>query len=153
MQCYITLLFGFNILKNNWNNLFFISGYNKCLEKPCDILATCTRVDDSHTCACNTGYTGNGITCTDLDECLNSTDNNCDTSATCLNNVGSYTCTCDGGFTLFGGTECRDIDECKQENICQPENGFCLNLPGGHDCLCQKGYRSIYPFTPFVMLF
>ena len=30
----------------------------------CHNNATCTNTDGSFTCACNTGYTGNGVTCT-----------------------------------------------------------------------------------------
>ena len=32
----------------------------------CDINATCTNTVGNFTCTCNTGYTGNGLSCTGL---------------------------------------------------------------------------------------
>ena len=35
----------------------------------CDTNATCTNTVGSFTCACNNGYAGDGVTCTDIDGC------------------------------------------------------------------------------------
>ena len=34
--------------------------------------ATCTDTDGSYTCGCDDGYSGDGVTCTNIDECLGS---------------------------------------------------------------------------------
>ena len=43
-----------------------ISDNNECTlgTHDCDNKATCTNTDGLFTCACNTGYSGNGVTCT-----------------------------------------------------------------------------------------
>jgi hypothetical protein len=41
----------------------------------CAAEATCTDNDGSFTCACNVGWTGSGVTCSDNDECTLNTDN------------------------------------------------------------------------------
>ena len=47
----------------------------------------------SFTCACKAGYTGNGVTCTDVNECTAGS-GNCSANATCTNTAGSFTCAC-----------------------------------------------------------
>eukprot|EP00117_Sycon_ciliatum_P022357 scpid935/ scgid0353/ Receptor-type tyrosine-protein phosphatase S; Receptor-type tyrosine-protein phosphatase sigma len=63
----------------------------------CDSNATCTNTAGSFTCACNTGYSGNGTVCGDSNECDSGT-HGCDANALCTNNVGSFTCACRDGF-------------------------------------------------------
>ena len=59
----------------------------------CDDNATCTDLADGFECTCNTGYSGDGVTCTDDDECTLMTDN-CDVNATCNNTPGGFACAC-----------------------------------------------------------
>jgi hypothetical protein len=40
------------------------------------------------------GYTGDGLTCSDSDECASKP---CDPNATCKNTAGGFTCTCNSG--------------------------------------------------------
>jgi hypothetical protein len=40
---------------------------------PCGPSATCTNTDGAYECACNEGYEGDGIDCSDVDECAPST--------------------------------------------------------------------------------
>ena len=43
---------------------YLISDINECqLENNCHVAATCTNTDGSYTCACNSGFTGDGIEC------------------------------------------------------------------------------------------
>jgi hypothetical protein len=71
----------------------------------CGANATCAGT----TCMCNTGYTGDGLTCTDVNECLTA-NGGCDANATCTNTPGARVCTCNGGY--FGdGVTCTPIWE------------------------------------------
>lgn len=62
----------------------------------------------SFTCTCGMGYSGDGFTCTDIDECMTGMAG-CDPVATCMNTPGSFTCTCPMGYTDVrgDGTLCR----------------------------------------------
>ena len=46
------------------HDLSSFSDIDECLEDPCHSNATCNNTDGSFICSCNTGYTGNGTTCT-----------------------------------------------------------------------------------------
>ena len=78
----------------------------------------------SYTCACDSGYSGSGYDCFDIDEC--ETDP-CGQNATCENLVGSFSCTCNSGYTGDGLT-CNDVDECFS-NPCD-SNATCENSDG-----------------------
>ena len=52
---------------------------------------------DDNVCACNDGFTGDGKTCADIDECADGT-HDCDLNATCTNNAGSFVCACNAGY-------------------------------------------------------
>ncbi|XP_065187256.1 uncharacterized protein LOC135817895 isoform X4 [Sycon ciliatum] len=71
----------------------------------CHSLATCADVQGSFTCTCNSGYTGTGYNCSDIDECSLDI---CDDHASCQNSVPGHTCTCDFGYTGNGMT-CTEI--------------------------------------------
>ena len=45
------------------------------------------------------GFSGDGETCNDLNECLDGT-NNCSSNAECTNTVGSFECACSKGNLL-----------------------------------------------------
>uniref|UniRef100_A0A0G4GSQ9 EGF-like domain-containing protein n=1 Tax=Chromera velia CCMP2878 TaxID=1169474 RepID=A0A0G4GSQ9_9ALVE len=63
--------------------------------------ATCTDTTDSFTCACNSGFTGNGTDCSDIDECSTSV-HDCHANSTCNDTVGSFECLCNDGWTGNG---------------------------------------------------
>ncbi len=68
----------------------------------CDPAATCS-VDNSGaaTCTCPSGYTGDGTTCSDVDECAAGTAM-CDTNGSCTNTPGTFVCTCNAGYSGNG---------------------------------------------------
>ena len=56
---------------------------NECFNADaCHVNATCTNSRGAYSCACNDGYSGDGMNCADNDE-----------FATCANNMGSFVCT------------------------------------------------------------
>ncbi|XP_023932855.1 adhesion G protein-coupled receptor E2-like [Lingula anatina] len=64
----------------------------------------------SFSCSCLPGFTGDGQTCNDVDECSLGTDN-CAENATCTDTVGSFSCSCLPFFTGDGIT-CVDTRTC-----------------------------------------
>ena len=70
----------------------------------CSPDATCTDTPDSYSCACKSGFTGDGKTCTDINECA--VQSPCAAHASCSNTPGSFTCTCDQNFAGDGTTYC-----------------------------------------------
>ncbi|XP_078575880.1 uncharacterized protein LOC144861750 [Branchiostoma floridae x Branchiostoma japonicum] len=106
----------------------------------CHIQATCTNTDGSFICTCDTGYTGDGVTCTDINECTLGTDN-CHIQATCTNTLGSFSCTCDTGYT-GDGVICTDINECTVGIDNCHAQATCSNTAGSFICTCNTGYTG-----------
>jgi len=102
----------------------------------CDSNATCANTYGSYTCECNTGYTGDGFVCSNVNECLS---NPCNVNATCTDTLGSFTCTCNSGYT-GNGFSCSDINECAS-NPCSA-NATCTNIVGSYTCTCIVGYTG-----------
>ncbi len=107
----------------------------------CDPEALCSEAGGSTSCTCRAGFSGNGATCTDVDECL-ANNGGCDSLTVCTNSRGGRTCgSCPAGFSGSGESQCSDIDECLASNGgCDPLT-TCTNNPGGRACgPCPGGY-------------
>ncbi|XP_064386465.1 uncharacterized protein LOC135334997 [Halichondria panicea] len=57
-------------------------------DSDCGDRASC----QNRTCICNNGFSGDGQTCTDINECLLDILNDCSSTAECSNLPGSFTC-------------------------------------------------------------
>jgi hypothetical protein len=106
----------------------------------CHVNATCTDETDGYSCECNAGYSGDGVVCTDINECALNTDN-CHANATCTNTQGSFTCACNAGF-IGDGVTCTDINECVLNTDNCHVNATCTNTAGGFICTCNSGYSG-----------
>ncbi|ATB42192.1 hypothetical protein CYFUS_007669 [Cystobacter fuscus] len=101
----------------------------------CNENATCTNTVGSFTCACNAGYEGDGVTCTNIDECAASP---CLNGGTCIDGINSYTCECAPGFT---GTNCEtNIDECAASPCLN--GGTCTDGINSYTCACAPGFTG-----------
>ncbi|XP_067939795.1 mucin-like protein [Watersipora subatra] len=95
---------------------------------------------------CPAGYTGDGKTCSDVDEC---TEDVC--GHICINSPGSFVCACRTGYTLnIDGDTCDDVDEC----LTNPCHHVCINTAGAYDCTCDAEFVLLndgincYPANP-----
>ena len=108
----------------------------------CDSRATCVDQGNfNFACVCNEGYTGDGISCQDFDECASGVDD-CAERASCTNTMGGYECECPDGYT-GDGTECADVNECALGMDDCDELAVCNNLDGGFFCACPPGARDV----------
>ncbi|XP_041379174.1 neurogenic locus notch homolog protein 1-like, partial [Gigantopelta aegis] len=124
--------------KQGWRDVDCTQDINECEQNPCGLNANCTNTNGSYTCACRTGYSGDGHSCTDINECLNQ--KSCDINANCTNTDGSYTCTCQAGYS-GDGNNCTDVDECLEQKPCDT-NASCSNTDGSYICACLKGFSG-----------
>ena len=91
-----------------------------------------------------TSYKGDGVTCENIDECVEETDN-CHANATCTDTDGSFDCACLDGFD-GDGFSCSDIDECSANNLndCdQDGQGTCDNTVGSFVCGCNVANEAL----------
>ncbi|XP_027234001.2 cartilage oligomeric matrix protein isoform X7 [Penaeus vannamei] len=106
----------------------------------CNANADCLTVNGAVSCTCRAGYSGDGYTCTDVNECAVA-NGGCSASASCKNSVGSYQCSCLAGYTGDGFT-CSDVDECLVANGGCDANARCSNTAGSRDCACKSGFTG-----------
>lgn len=90
-------------------------------------------------CSCKAGFTGDGLNCSDIDECADSQTHNCSVG-TCENTVGSYICFCPRGYIHSNGS-CEPINECANPSLygCHPF-AKCINNMYRYICVCPDGY-------------
>ncbi|XP_077861433.1 uncharacterized protein LOC100372549 [Saccoglossus kowalevskii] len=102
--------------------------------------AKCSNTLGSYTCTCIDGYEGNGTigSCTDIDECLLSTDDCPRDISNCDDTEGSYKCICKNGYedVIGESRNCTDIDECERNTHSCEDNSICSNLIGSFKCIC-----------------
>uniref|UniRef100_A0A8C0GC57 Signal peptide, CUB domain and EGF like domain containing 2 n=1 Tax=Chelonoidis abingdonii TaxID=106734 RepID=A0A8C0GC57_CHEAB len=125
-------------LLTSLTNLFF-TDVDECAQgtDDCHPDAICQNIPKLYKCTCKVGYSGEGKTCEDIDECDNHFNGGC--VHECFNIPGNYRCTCYDGFMLaHNGHNCLDTDECMFNNGgCQH---LCVNTMGSYECRCKAGF-------------
>ncbi|XP_044129853.1 uromodulin-like [Bufo gargarizans] len=109
----------------------------------CDSNASCRKDLLDYTCVCNEGFSGDGFSCYDIDECSSYgyySSGKCGSHGYCVNTYGSYYCNCYTGYTWDNAT-CVDVDECSSPSLnnCDPA-ATCVNYYGSYSCYCPEGY-------------
>ena len=77
-----------------------LSDVDECAfnEHTCDReFGLCVNIIGSYSCECRVGYSGDGLSCVQNDECTTN-EHDCAPSAKCIDTEGSYTCQCEEGF-------------------------------------------------------
>ncbi|XP_065195026.1 uncharacterized protein LOC135826339 [Sycon ciliatum] len=136
---------------------------NECSQAvpACSAQAVCTDTRGSYLCHCPAGYTGNGIVCTNVNECSDSPcgicrapdKDNCTACATCLDTSGSYLCQCPMLYSWTGSGCSLAVDacsyglhQCSVNSTCSPMNGSSgspVNTAEQcYSCSCLEGYTG-----------
>ncbi|XP_064173635.1 fibrillin-2 isoform X2 [Anguilla rostrata] len=105
----------------------------------CHPYGLCHPSPAGHQCVCDVGFEGDGLTCSDIDECQ---ENVCPANETeCVNKPGSFSCVCQSGYTQ-NGTSCTDVDECEAGGHKCSDFAECVNTRGSHLCFCLSGFTG-----------
>ncbi|NXC33671.1 NID2 protein, partial [Campylorhamphus procurvoides] len=101
---------------------------------PGDRARCLSRGDGRPFCECLPGYTGDGIHCSDVDECA---ENPCHPAATCHNTPGSFSCRCQPGYEgdgfqcTYGRVDLLPSESIQQLTPCEHARMYPREVPPG----------------------
>ncbi|KAG9350557.1 hypothetical protein JZ751_026923 [Albula glossodonta] len=114
----------------------------------CDTNAVCRPGQGTQfTCECSVGFSGDGKTCHDIDECRENP-GSCGSHSTCNNQPGTFHCECIEGYQFADdGVHCIEVD--RPVNHCEAGSNDC-DIPqrarcsytgrSSYICSCLPGY-------------
>jgi MYXO-CTERM domain-containing protein len=131
------------VLQNNGAFTETCADVNECMTAGICGVGSCFNNAGGYSCACPSGFTFNGTTCVDINECgpPGSPTGVCGVG-TCSNSSGSYSCTCPGGYT-FNGVTCEVNNACNAgtDNCADSEGAICTAMGSmSWTCSCPSGY-------------
>ncbi|VDH93394.1 protocadherin Fat 4 [Mytilus galloprovincialis] len=109
--------------------------------KTCDENARCVKLNATyHMCNCEHGFTGNGYSCLNIDDCAG--EDTCQNGATCVDGIDTFSCICQ---KEFNGLRCEK--SLQPENPCTKNpcknNAACLSEDGkSYVCNCAPGWTG-----------
>ncbi|XP_062519460.1 fibrillin-1-like, partial [Corticium candelabrum] len=120
-----------------------IADIDECVQATdnCDSNAECNNTVGSFTCTCHACYSGDGINCTNINECTEGSHDCAQRGGICANTPGGYNCSCDQCYNGDG----RSCSLITCENLTAPSNGAISG--DGTVCgsrvaySCTSGYR------------
>ncbi|XP_078351498.1 polycystin family receptor for egg jelly-like isoform X1 [Oculina patagonica] len=122
-----------------------VKSFDECTDPQfnnCDQNAACTNLPEGFSCTCKDGFDGNGIQCTDVDECSTGA-HTCSSDGACVNTEGTYACDCEPGLEWYPKEmKCRDINECSSNTDDCSNLATCTNTVGSYLCECIVGYTG-----------
>ena len=130
------------------NHVFYIYPHpdiDECLMDVCHVNATCSNTAGSYECTCQSGFSGDGLTCT----------GSCSNNIKCMQIFVSFSITDVTLYRLNGlflnclqplfnpylTLPSADINECETTDSCG-ENAVCNNTDGNYTCSCNTGYSG-----------
>ncbi|XP_035691365.1 signal peptide, CUB and EGF-like domain-containing protein 3 [Branchiostoma floridae] len=115
--------------------MFSFSDIDECATgvHSCHQHAACTNTVGSYRCTCDSGYTGDGRTCTAL--CWGST--TCPRGGICSS--PNHCTSCDTGYE---SPDCGNIDECSTDTDNCHEDASCTDTDGSFTCTCNDGHTG-----------
>ncbi|OCT99865.1 hypothetical protein XELAEV_18005649mg [Xenopus laevis] len=116
-----------------------VSDDSGCIDIHCDINAHCVSSEDGPRCQCLEGFSGNGKSCHDIDECSLHIAACHAHQTECIDTEGGYICKCKYGY-IGNGLHCIDIDECSLGTHTCGENAVCTNTEGNYTCTCTNAF-------------
>ncbi|XP_019622718.1 PREDICTED: uncharacterized protein LOC109468820 [Branchiostoma belcheri] len=121
--------------------------YDACLSSPCFPGVRCVDVpapDTGFTCGtCPPGYSGDGLNCTDNNECESPVQNTCE--QICVNTEPGFYCACPDGYRLNDDQEtCMAYADCPIGHRCSHS---CAMIAGKQVCSCPAGFTLVQNTT------
>ncbi len=125
-----------------------VNPIDPCEGQSCSNFGVCAIINNTAKCFCNTGYTEDGLSCIDIDECFENTDN-CQAGYTCENTAGGFICN-EIIVDLCASVTCDEWEQCNSTNgNCETKENRCSN---NGECsgsqICDENHNCVNPIDP-----